>query len=174
MKIKTKDIAEVALMSAVIYVLTWIHIPLPISISSGGIIHLGNIGLVVAALVFGKWKGALSAMIGMTLFDLTSAYYIWAPFTLVIRFIMGYVIGLLSEKLKQRLTGDIIAIILGGVIMLVGYFFASLIIVGAEDEKSAIAVAILSMPGDAIQVGIALLVGLPIAISVRKYQKEMT
>ena len=49
---------------------------------------------------FGKKVGALAGGIGMGLFDLLSPWAIWAPFTLVIVGLMGFVVGLISEKKK--------------------------------------------------------------------------
>ncbi len=169
-KVEVIDVVEIGLLSAIIFGLTWIYFPLPISITSGGIIHFGNIGLVVAAIVYGKWKGALAAMIGMTLFDITSGYMLWVPATIIVRFVMGYVIGLVAEKAKGRKIIYVLAVLLGGIIMIAGYFCWSLIIY--EGTENRVVASLLSVPGDLIQVAIALLVGLPIALTLLKYRDE--
>ena len=90
-KFNAKEIAMYGLFIALVYVATrFINIPGP---TSGGLFHLGNVMFFTIAMVFGKKAGAISGGIGMALFDLTSAWVVWAPFTLIIRFIMGYAIG---------------------------------------------------------------------------------
>ena len=89
-----------AIAIALTYVFTaFVNITLPIAIN-GGLIHLGNVPLFLFAILFGKKVGALAGGIGMGLFDLLSPWAIWAPFTLVIVGLMGFVVGLISEKKK--------------------------------------------------------------------------
>ena len=77
----------------------FINIRLPI-MGNGGLIHLGNIPLFLAAIIYGRKTGAIAGAFGMGLFDLISGWTAWAPFTFVIVGAMGYVVGLMSEKLK--------------------------------------------------------------------------
>ena len=49
--------------------------------------------LFIVAIVFGKEKGAIAGAVGMAIFDLSSGWALWAPFTFVVRGIMGYMIG---------------------------------------------------------------------------------
>ena len=56
---KTKDLVETALLTALVFVSTaFINIKLPI-LSSGGLVHLGNVMLFTSALLFGKKIGAV-------------------------------------------------------------------------------------------------------------------
>lgn len=41
---------------------------------SGGLIHLGNVPLFVAAMLFGRKTGAIAGAFGMGLFDLMSGW----------------------------------------------------------------------------------------------------
>ena len=87
-----------ALFIALTLVATWlINIRLPF-MGSGGLIHLGNVPLFVAAMLFGRKTGAIAGAFGMGLFDLMSGWTAWAPFTFIIVGCMGYVVGLLAEK----------------------------------------------------------------------------
>ncbi|MBM6838847.1 ECF transporter S component, partial [Clostridium saudiense] len=72
---------------ALVYIATTINIQL--GPTSGGLFHLGNVMSFTIAMVFGKKAGAISGGIGMALYDILSPYAIWAPFTLIIRVIMG-------------------------------------------------------------------------------------
>ena len=84
-----------ALFIALTLVATWlINIRLPF-MGSGGLIHLGNVPLFVAAMLFGRKTGAIAGAFGMGLFDLMSGWTAWAPFTFIIVGCMGYVVGLL-------------------------------------------------------------------------------
>ena len=57
-KVNTKDLVETALLIALVYIATrFINIRLPIA-ASGGLVHLGNTMLFIAAIVFGPKKGA--------------------------------------------------------------------------------------------------------------------
>ena len=99
---KTKELVIDALFIALTFAATmFINIRLPL-MGNGGLIHLGNVPMFLGAFIFGKRTGALAGGIGMGLFDLISGWTAWAPFTLVIVGLMGYVSGLISEKLKVR------------------------------------------------------------------------
>lgn len=70
----------------------FINVRLPF-MGSGGLIHLGNVPLFIAAMMYGRKTGAVAGAFGMGLFDLISGWTAWAPFTFVIVGTMGYVIG---------------------------------------------------------------------------------
>ncbi|MEG2354044.1 MAG: ECF transporter S component [Clostridium sp.] len=129
-KISGKEVAFYGLFIALVYVATrFINIPGP---TAGGLFHLGNVMFFTIAMVFGKRAGAISGGVGMALFDLTSPYVIWAPFTLIIRFVMGYIIGHFANsktdvKFKKSLfTG--IGLLSACVVMLVGYYFTEVLL----------------------------------------------
>ena len=91
-------LAITALLTALVYVFTaFVNIRLPIT-ANGGLIHLGNVPLFIGAILFGKRVGAIAGGVGMALFDLLSGWTIWAPFTLVIVGLMGFVVGLICER----------------------------------------------------------------------------
>ena len=73
-KFSTKDLVETALLTTLVFVATaFINIRLPI-LSSGGLVHLGNVILFAAAILFGKKKGAIAGAVGMAIFDLSSGW----------------------------------------------------------------------------------------------------
>ena len=86
---KTYELVICSIFIALTYVATWlINIRLPLS-GSGGLIHLGNVPLLVAAMLYGRKTGAVAGAFGMGLFDLFSGWTAWAPFTFVIVGAMG-------------------------------------------------------------------------------------
>jgi len=150
---KTEQIVFGGLFVAIVFVATY-FIQIPTTGISGGLIHLGNIAMFSIALKYGRKYGALSGGIGMMLFDLFSAWFVWAPATLVVRGIMGYVIGLVAQDKKGQgasLWKNIVAILLGSVVMLTGYFFFEAVILGVGWA------AIAGVPGNLVQLAIGLI-----------------
>lgn len=152
------------LFIALIFVATWlINIRLPF-IGSGGLIHLGNVPLFVGAMMYGRKTGAITGAFGMALFDLFSGWTAWAPFTFVIVGLMGYTIGLISEKkpFKKAYICNIFAIIMAIAIKIVGYYFTEVILFGNWITPLG------SIPGNIIQVGVA---GILVLTCIEKLKK---
>ena len=155
---KTKMIVINGLFIALTLVATmFINIRLPL-VGNGGLIHLGNVPMFLGAFVFGRRTGAIAGGIGMSLFDLISGWTAWAPFTLVIVAAMGYVSGLISEKLKVRLViANTVAVIAALVIKIVGYYFTEVILYGNWIVPFG------SIPGNIVQVAVAGIIVIPFA-----------
>lgn len=148
-KITTKDLVLTGLLTAIVFSATmFINIRLPISIN-GGLIHMGNIALFLTAFLFGKKKGAIAGAFGMGLFDILSGWTAWAPFTFVIRGVMGYVIGSISHANNKEGVNalyNIIAIIIGGIWMIGGYYMTEVILYGNWMTPAT------SIPGNIVQI----------------------
>lgn len=143
-----KFLTITAIFIALTYVFTaMVNIRLPIA-ANGGLIHLGNIPLFIAAILFGKKTGFLAGSIGMGLFDLLSGWTVWAPFTFVIVGCMGFVVGAITEK-HRSFSWYALALALALGIKIGGYFIAEVIL-----YHSAVA-ALQSIPGNVIQVVVA-------------------
>lgn len=167
-KYNTRDIVETGLLIALVFIATrFINIRLPIA-SSGGLVHLGNTMLFISAIVFGKKKGAIAGAFGMALFDLLSEWAIWAPFTFVVRGVMGYIIGSIAWKDNKKgdsVLTNIIAIIISGVWMIFGYYITEMILYGNHIK------ALASIPGNITQIVIGLIIGVPVAKVLKKHIK---
>jgi uncharacterized membrane protein len=124
---RTTSIVLCAMFTALTYVFTMINVN-PLGLP-GGLVHLGNIPFFIAAILFGKKIGMISGGVGMALFDVLSPYAIWAPFTLVIGFATGYVVGLVTERHKRFLF-YILAMVCAAAVKVVGYYIAEGIISG--------------------------------------------
>lgn len=148
-----KELAITAICIVLVYVFTAVvNVKLPIA-AAGGLIHLGNVPLFIAAILFGKRTGMIAGGIGMGLFDLLSGWTLWAPFTLVIVGIMGLVVGLVTEK-KKSFPRYILAMVLACIIKIVGYYIAEGIIYGNWVAPAA------SIPGNLVQIGVAAVITL--------------
>lgn len=80
---------------------------------TGGYFNLGEAMIYLAALVSTPLVAGIAGGVGAALADLSTGYAIFAPGTLVIKFIEGYFAGLLARKLKG-VHGFWQAIIAGG------------------------------------------------------------
>lgn len=167
-KFKTKEIVQTALLTALVFVATaFINIRLPF-LSNGGLVHLGTVMLFITAIVFGKEKGAIAGAVGMAVFDLSSGWALWAPFTFVVRGIMGYMVGAVTWSKNRdgnNLMVNIFAMILSGAWMIFGYYITEGILYGNWIAPVA------SIPGNVTQIVIGLILGLPIAKVLKRYVK---
>ncbi|WMJ79513.1 ECF transporter S component [Clostridium sp. MB40-C1] len=162
---KARDIVLIGLLSSLIFVSTlFLNIRLPISVH-GGLIHLGSAMVVIIAILFGKNKAALSAALGMSLFDLLTGGAQWAPFTFLIKGSMAYIFGVFAYAKGRKgnsLLWNTIGVFIGGVWMIIGYYIAEVIIYGNWYSP------ITSIPGMAIQIAAAMIIGLPTAAALKK------
>jgi uncharacterized membrane protein len=160
---KTKALVINALFIALTLVATmFINLKLPI-MGNGGLIHLGNVPLFIAAFLFGKKTGAIAGAFGMGLFDLISGWTIWAPFTFVIVGTMGFLAGLIAEKVPgKRVVVFSLAVLVALIIKIVGYYFAEVILYGNWIQPFG------SIPGNIMQVVIAGIVVVPLVSRIKK------
>ncbi len=91
------NLAVIGMMAAMVFVATNLRIPIPTALGKT-MIHFGNVFCLLAGLTLGGLRGGLAAGIGSMFFDLVDPVFISsAPWTLVFKFIMGYLCGKLSE-----------------------------------------------------------------------------
>ncbi|MGG0719576.1 ECF transporter S component [Robertmurraya massiliosenegalensis] len=164
--VKTKTLVINALFIALVFVSTmFINIRLPI-MGNGGLIHLGNVPLFIAAFLYGRKSGAIAGAVGMGLFDLISGWTAWAPFTFVIVGAMGYLAGLIAEKLPgKKLYVYSMAVAVALIIKVVGYYFAEVLL------YSNWMLPFGSVPGNIMQVVIAGIIVVPLAARLKKHLK---
>jgi len=169
-KSKVRDMVETALLISLVFVSTaFINVKLPI-LSSGGLVHLGTGMLFISAIVFGKEKAAIAGAVGMAIFDLSSGWALWAPFTFVIRGAMGYVMGAIAysnNKKGNSITFNILGIIVSGAVMIAGYYISEVIIYGNWLTP------VTSIPGNLTQIVVGSLLALPIAKILKRYAKHI-
>ena len=152
-----RSLALTAVMTAIIFTLTQIKLlPTP----DGGYIHPGDAGIFFSAFAFGPWVGAVSGGLGTALADVTSGYGQWAIFSFLIHGAQGWAVGRLSSRWPSTL-GLIFAAIVGGIIVVVGYIPAGIILMSP-------ALALQSALMNTAQVIIGGLIGIPLYILVRE------
>lgn len=169
-KSKVKDMVVTALLISLVFVATaFINIRLPI-LSSGGLVHLGTGMLFISAIVFGKEKAAIAGAVGMAIFDLSSGWALWAPFTFVVRGTMAYVMGAIvysNNKKGNSIIFNILGIVVSGAVMIIGYYITEGIIYGNWLTPVA------SIPGNLTQIVVGALLALPIAKILKRYAKHI-
>lgn len=140
----------------------FVNIRLPI-MGNGGLIHLGNVPLFLAAILFGRKTGFLAGALGMAMFDLLSGWTAWAPFTFVIVGLMGYTVGMIGERVnKKSLPMLTLAMIFAMIIKIIGYYIAEVILYGNFVAPLG------SIPGNVLQIVVAMIV---VLVVVRPLQK---
>lgn len=163
----TRQLTLTALLIALTTVATMvIRIPVP---ATQGYINLGDSMVYISALLFGPLAGLLAGGIGSALADLLGGFGRFAPFTLVIKGLEGLVVGLIAWRAARRpaptaagLARAIGAIIVGGALMVLGYFVAE-----AYVMRIGVQAASAEVPGNIFQVLGGLIVAVPAALLLR-------
>jgi uncharacterized membrane protein len=152
----------IAIFAALTSILTFI---VPITIpATNGYINLGDIGVMITGSLFGPIVGGIAGGIGSAFTDLFLAPVYAIP-TLIIKGLEGFFIGLIANPRKNYHKfnyRDILAILVGGSIMVFGYFFVELIIYGLAGALFE------SIFNGAIQFGLAALATVIFDLTFRK------
>lgn len=166
---KVRTITQIGFLIALTAVATMIiRIPNP---ATQGYINLGESVIFTIAVVFGWRVGGLAGGVGSALADTLSGYFLWAPWTLLIKGIEGGLIGGIAWWGHQRFTGcqdqmvSGAAMLMGGIWMILGYYVAGRILFGSI-------AALTEIPGNLVQVGVGLMAALPLSTILRRALKR--
>ncbi|MGB9622995.1 MAG: ECF transporter S component, partial [Candidatus Bathyarchaeia archaeon] len=98
--------------------------------------------------------------------DILAGYSYFAPFTLVIKGLEGAIVGIIYTKMKRGFIMKlVIAWIVGGLVMVVGYFISEYLFLGYGDA------AFVEIPFNITQMLVAGIVGIPLAIALQRVLK---
>lgn len=160
----TFKITVAAVFAALVFVVTSQIPPIPIPATSG-YFNIGETTVYIAALVFGPLVGALAGGIGSALSDVYLGYALFAPGTLFIKGGEGLIVGFLNVKLRRFIPNltvcASIAVIVGGLEMVTGYFLYEQFVIGYP-----FVVALAEVPFNIVQMLIGLIVAIPIMHAV--------
>jgi len=158
-----RTLATIAVMTALVLLLTSIiRVPTP----AKGYAHLGDTGVFFSAFAFGPWIGAVAGGLGTGLSDLMSPYMQFAPASLLIHGLEGLVAGLLVRRIRG-LGGFILAAVVGGIIVVTGYFLVEIPMYGVPAAAGEV-------PANILQVIIGALVAVPLFTAVRQAYPPIT
>lgn len=157
-------ISLIGIFTALSYVVTaFVQIPIP---ATGGYINVGDLMVMFTALLFGPIVGGISGGVGPMIADILSPYSIYAPATLIIKGIEGFIIGFIANPKDKNLRisyRDIIAVIIGGLLIPFGYFIYQTSILNL-----GIPVALAEVPGNFFQFGFAAITSILLITASRK------
>ena len=158
----TLKLTRSAIMAALVAVATFlVQIPNP---ATRGYINFGDIMIFVSALTFGPIAGGFAGSVGSAISDVTGGYGYYAPFTFVIKGVEGVIAGLISSRASVMRDG--FAVIISGSEMVVGYFLTQVYLYGLPS-------ALTEVPGNVSQVVVGGLIGIPLAVVLRKRLPEV-
>lgn len=138
---QTRDLVYMALLSALTALgIVVFRIP---AFSGNVYFHLGETFILASALILGKRGGAIVGAVGSALGDtLLGAMLPWAPISFIIHGVEGYLVGSISDGHGR--AKDLLALISGVLVMIIGYVVA----VGILYGKAAIPIELF---GDTLQ-----------------------
>jgi len=149
-----------AVMAALVTVSTYmVQIPVP---ATGGYINIGDAMVFTSALLFGPLVGGFAGGVGSALSDLWGGYLVYVPITFVVKGLEGTAAGLIRNG--KSVVRDVLAVFVGGAIMIMGYFVAEAFLLGF-----GVAAALVETPGNTFQIVVGAVVSIPVSLVVRRY-----
>jgi len=162
-KLDSRNLAAMAIMGALTTVVTMFALPFA---PTGGFFNLGDAIVMTTAIVFGPIVGGVAGGLGSALADLLLGYSAFAPFTFIIKGFEGFIIGMIAGgKGKPSLVKLAIAWVIGGIVIVGGYWFAEAFVMGLG-IPAANAEIIINIPQ-----AIGSVIGIPIALGVKSRLK---
>ncbi len=160
----TREIALSAIMAALVCVSTLlIQVPIP---ATQGFFNVGDAMVMVASLTFGPIVGFFAGGIGSALADLIGGWYVWVPFTLVIKGLEGFIAGsiMVLDEGDKGVKTKIVAWIVAASEMVVRYFLVQYYMYG-------LGAALTELPFNVLQMVAGGVIGIPLSIVVAKRMK---
>lgn len=135
---QTKRLVLTSLMVCLVLLATYIiRIPSPFT---QGYVHLGDTMIFLSVLLLGKKGGTVAAGLGSALADLLGGYAAYAPWTLIIKGLMAFTMGIFIEIVTKRKknhikvfgvpVAEIFGMVLAGIEMVVGYILVDGVFAG--------------------------------------------
>ena len=144
---KLKKLSVCAMLAALTCIATMISIPVTVN----GYIHPGDSVVLLSAYLLGPIGGGAAAAIGSFLADIFLGYAYYAPGTFVIKLFDAMAAGFIFKSISKngktsRLLALCMAGVVGSVIMILGYFLYSWLLLG-----DGFAAALSSIPANILQ-----------------------
>ena len=159
---KEKTIVQISLMAIMATLVTVGTLIIRIPNRMGGYFNVGDVMIFVCALTFTPIISGFAGGIGSAIADIIG-FPVFAIPTLIIKGLEGFIASFISNK--KNVSRDVLAIVIAGSEMIIGYFLAELYLWGLEG-------ALAEVPGNIAQILIGGLVGIPIASILRRRLPE--
>ncbi len=154
-------ISIIGIFAALICVFTLlIRIPVP---ATTGYINIGDFGVMFTGLLFGPIIGGIAGGLGSAIADIIGFPQFAIP-TLIIKGLEGFFVGLIANpKRESSRIGFryIIAVLIGGSIMVIGYFVVEIFMYG-------LSAALIEVPGNLFQLLFGIVTSLILITTARK------
>ncbi len=168
----TFNITLTGMMGALVFVATmFFKVEIPVG-PDKTMIGFANVFCILSGLLLGPVYGGLAAGIGSFLFDLVGGWASSAPVTLVTKFLMAFICGLIAyggDKTAKKLSRLIIAAVAGSLsycVMYLGYSYIKMILLGSAAQAAQ--VWLLTKAGATLtNAFLADVIGIPLFIAVR-------
>ena len=134
-----------------------IQIPIP---PTRGYLNFGEVLVFTSALLFGRFVGGLAGGIGSAMADIITGYGYFAPYTLIIKGLEGFLAGAIRDGKSTR--RDLLGWFVGAVAMVTGYFLVEAYVMGF-----GVPAALIEVPSNTIQVLSGAVIAIPLARGLR-------
>ena len=162
---KTRYLVLHSLMIALVCITTMtIQIPMH---GTNVYVNIGDSVIFITSILFGPMVGMVAGGIGSALADILTGYAHWAIFTLIIKGLEGYVVGIIIKN-HSTVIKSLFATALGTITMVIGYFLAGIIL------KGNIIISAASIPGNLIQGIVCMAIAILLSHSLAKVKHVKT
>lgn len=178
-KFTTKKLAMIGLFAALVFVASFLSIPIPTPLGNTRL-HLGNVFCLLSGFILGPLPGGLAAGIGSMFFDFANPLYIAsAPFTLVFKFIMAFICGKIAYakgsnalNVKRNIFAGTAGALSYVILYLSKGFIGTVFFLRAEIETAIIDTATKALASGTNAI-IAVVAAVPLAIAIKKSIKNI-
>lgn len=138
---KTKSITKIGILIAITVLMTMV-ISIPI-VGGNGYVNLGDMVIFITALLLNRKYAFIVGGIGSFLADIFLGYSLYAPASLIVKGLEGFIAGsLLNTRIGKKYP--LIPTVIAGIWMAFGYYIFETFLYGAKG-------AIVSVPANLIQ-----------------------
>jgi uncharacterized membrane protein len=161
---KQKAAVQISLMAVMAALVAIGTLVVQIPNAMGGYFNVGDVMIFVSSLTFNPLVGGVAGGLGSAIADMLLGYAFFAPFTLVIKGLEGSIAGFVRNK--KNVYRDILAVVIAGAEMITGYFVVEFFLWG-------IGSALAEIPTNIAQIAVGGLIGVPVAIVLRRRLPEI-
>jgi uncharacterized membrane protein len=169
----TVNLAVTGLMAALVFVATYfLNVKIPVAGTDKTMIGFANVFCILSGLLLGPLYGGLAAGIGSCLFDLLGGWASSAPVTLVTKFAMAFLCGLIAwggDGTAKRLARVVAGAVVGSLsycAMYLFYSWAKMAVIGSAWGAIRIQLAA-KIPATLINAVLADVIGIPLFYALR-------
>ena len=160
---KQKAVIQLSLMAIMSALVTVGTLIVRIPNTTGGYFNVGDVMIFVAALTFSPLIGGVAGGLGSAIADIIG-FPVFALPTLVIKGLEGLLASLITNK--KNVYRDVLAVVAAGTEMVIGYFLVEVYLWGLGGALGEI-------PANIAQIAIGGLIGIPIALVLRRRLPEI-